>query len=351
MKRKQKRVFDNAFYDLAASVDKSLKAAADDSTQQQQVDNLLQLERQFRDLIVASPQGNSIYKKFISHIVVENANILTAGPFFRERRGVLTKQISPALREGKYQALKKHNINFKMANFMKNCWRGEIPKDISDAYENIVRARNLLITNNMPLAINRAKRFYNAVPKGHLSLMDMISLCAGGLCTGIDKWSSPAYSKVFLSVCIGRMTSNLMGAYNETLVTFSQQQEKTLYRANSISSQKDGNLSLAELTIAINETLIRDSLEKGDSDCESRLISEEELGNLLAAARAVSIDSPISSNDDDVKITYRHSKVADTEKNPEEIVADKNLIEKTYSIVDKMPLVEIKILKLKGMLS
>lgn len=345
-KKKAVKIFDDSFYRLARSVDRSLKANEDGSTQQEQVENLLRLEDEFRRTILSYAQSDNIYKDFLAHIIIEKGNILTAGPFFRDQKGVFTKHISPALKSGNYKALQRFNINYKTVVFIKSRWLGKFPEDAEILYNKIVKARQLLIENNMPLAINIAKKFYNATPKGRLSLMDMIDLCAAGLCVGVDKWSGP-YSRVFLSVCIGRMKAHLMAEYNQTIFKFTPEQEKILYRLNKITAYS-GIEEIGELTKLINESL------KQDSDKKNELftpIDEGEIVKLLKASKILSLDGIVNSDDsesdnDSASVQFNITNEDDIEKN----TIEKNALSHAYSSIDKMKTLEVKLLKLKGWL-
>lgn len=343
VKKKHSR-YDDSFYKLAAGVDKALKASFDGTTQKQQVEKLLKLEEKFKDTVISSPQGTAIYKKFVSHIVIANGNRLTANPFFRETRKIFTTQISPALEKGDWKSLQKHKINYKMAVFIRENWRAEFPAELQQLFQEISAARSALVTNNMPLAINRAKLFYSKVPKSHLDLLDMISLCTAGLCVGIDKWSDTEYSRVFLSVCIGRMTANLMEAYNATTIRFTPEQEKLLYRANRAKAH--GRLDdVTSITAAVNLSLAEDSIETGK---DIQIVSEEEINNILSAANVVSIDSPLDS--DDESPASHLANTATNDLSPEDRVIKKELLTKIFFTVDKMDLMTVKVLKLKGLL-
>jgi DNA-directed RNA polymerase specialized sigma subunit len=336
--KKRKNYFDKSFYTLAESVDKSLKSTEDGSTQKQQVEKLLKLEKQFKKEIINSSQGNIIYKKFLSMIIVTNGNRLTANPYFRENRVTFASSISPSLEMGNWKSLQKNNINYKMVLFMKQAWRGDFPDHLQKIFDEITQARNVLITNNMPLVINRAKRFFTRVPRSHLSLMDMISLCTAGLCTGIDKWSKTTYSPVFLSVCIGRMTANLMEAYNETTISFSPEQEKILYRARRASLSL-GTEDLDCIAKAINLTL--------EKDGDSKRITKQELEQLIGASSIVPIENGTNTGvDNQVFDTTLYS---NEEENMENSLIKRDLSIKAHGLIEELDLVTIKILKMKGM--
>ena len=347
IKKKALRVFDDSFHRLARNVDRSLKANEDGSTQQEQVETLLRLEDEFRRTILSYAQSDNVYKDFLAHIIIDKGNILTAGPYFRDQKGVFTKHISPALKSGNYKALQRFSINYKTVVFIKSRWLGKFPEDAELLYQKIVRARQVLIENNMPLAINIAKKFYNATPKGKLSLMDMIDLCAAGLCVGVDKWSGP-YSRVFLSVCIGRMKAHLMAEYNQTVFKFTPEQEKILYRLNKIRAYS-GIEEVGELTSLVNDSLKEDADKKGE---EFTPLTESEVVKLLKASSILSLDGIVNSDDPDSdsdsasSVQFNITDEEDIERN----VIEKNALGHAYSSIDKMRTLEVKILKLKGWL-
>ena len=279
--------FDDSFYKLANNLAEVLKRNFDGTDQKQQVELLMKLENQFKKSILKFSQSREIYKKFILLVVVQNQNILSARPYFREKAVSFSKKITPALQKADVKALQEFNINFKFINFIRDNWLGAFPERSSVLLNKIEKARRVLIENNLPLAINEAKRFHRKVPENHVSLMDMVAAAAEGLGSGIDKWVGP-YSKVFRSVCIGRMKGNMVDMYSETTLHFFPTDKRILYKANTIKF-REGADTLLELVDAINKSFAQDELD-GKKGSKER-VTEGQLYNLMHAASTFSIDS------------------------------------------------------------
>lgn len=339
--KKSSAQFDDSFYRLAENVDAVLKSNKDKSTQKHQVECLLKYEDLFKKEICKYAQSDEIYKQFVIYIIADKGNILSARPFFREKSKIFNKYISPALKIADIKTLKKYAINYEMVKFIVKNWIGPLPARAVKYLEKVEYYRKLLIELNIPLAINRAKLFYRKVPKNSVSLLDMINLCVQGLCTGIDKWSGP-YSPVFRSVCIGRMTANLIDAYSQTSVHFVPDDAKILYRANSIRfRQQIENMDV--LAEEINKTLEEDQKEGK----KVKKITGNDLRHLLYAASPVS-STPVSDEDGNDE----HSGILDftqsSDITQEEAVSNKELLSKSYGLIKKMDILVIKLLKLKG---
>lgn len=341
---------DRAFQDFAELVDKKMKknAKADDSTQKEHVELLLKLEKDFSAAINGYSQSDDIYKQFIVKIVVKNKNLLSAKPYFRDRTLVFTNQITPAIKDVNIKKLKNFNINYNLIKFIKDSWKGPFPKKAQKIFDQIELIRSLLVENNIPLAINRAKRFYKRVPERHLTLMDMVALCVAGLVVGIDKWSGP-YSTVFRSTCIGWMTANLLEAYNETPIKLSPAEKNIVYRASAIKIRNE-EMSIDDLAEAVNLTAKKEKipLRKNKKNKEKK-ITGSELSSLMNAANSVAPVGEILGDghetEDSSSFDFLPS-VMDVEK----ACIQNDILTKAYEISEKFDIITIKVIKLKGML-
>lgn len=336
--------FDDSFYRLAEGVDSILKSNKDKSTQKHQVDSLLKYEELFKKEICKYAQSDEIYKQFVIYIIADKGNILSARPFFREKSKVFNKYISPALKIADIKTLKKYAINYEMVKFIVKNWIGPLPARARQYLEKVEYFRKLLVELNMPLAINRAKLFYRKVPRNSISLLDMINLCVQGLCTGIDKWSGP-YSVVFRSVCIGRMTANLIDAYSQTAVHFVPDDAKILYRANSIRfRQQIENIDV--LAEEINKTLEEDEKEGK----KTKKITGNDLRRLLHAASPLSATPLPEDEEGDSSTSGLLDSTPSSETTQEDSICNNDVLNKSYVAIKKMDLVVVKLLKLKGVL-
>lgn len=331
------------FYNLANKVAEVLKKnngekklSKKDFTKQQkeQVERMMELEGVFKNTINSYKQSDKIYRKFLMHIKIEKGNILSARPYFREDSETFGAYISPAFKDDDIVRIKNFNINYKFMVYVIENWKGKLPPRALQAWEEHQVVRQKIIENSMPLAINEAMKFYRSVPKDHLSLMDMINAAVSGLCTGTDKWVGP-FTPVFRSVCIGRMKSNIMDIYNQTVLHYYPSDKKIIYKANLLKNRERIE-DMEILLVEINKYL----LQSGDK----RVLELHELEDLLNGASVCGIES--SQSDEDGANIY------DTyidESSDIELKAQKTeTVKQVLLACESLDIIEKKILRLKG---
>jgi DNA-directed RNA polymerase specialized sigma subunit len=334
-----KSTHDPMFAQLVLEVTRAIEANKDGTSQKQQFEELTLAERLFHESILSSQRiSTELYKKFIQLIRVKNKNILSARPFFRESSDTFSAKITPALKANDHEALKVFAINFHFIVFAKKSWIGLWPKKAEILYRRVERARNVLVENNFPLAINRAKIFYRKTPKGHLSFNDMIEASAMGLCAAVDKYTG-SYKSNFCGVIIGRSTGNLIDEYSATQIHFYPTDRRILYRANSIRGRQ-GITDIVELTKAVNDSFAKDLLEGMTAP---KPVSVVELSDLLAAASLVSADSNVGEQGFGV-----YDYTPDNTDNAEESFIKKEETSEIARLAQKLPLINKKVLRLKG---
>jgi DNA-directed RNA polymerase specialized sigma subunit len=338
--KKQYQQFDDSFYKLAADVTRALERnKKDGTTQQQQVEELLDAERKFKAAVLQYRQSTEVYKKFLQLVCVKNRNILSARPYFRETAVNFSKKVTPAIKSSDIEKLKTFDINYQFIKFIRQTWLGPFPKRADQLYNRVHTAREKLIQNNMPLAIDRAKIFYRKTPKSHLSLLDMVGICSLGLAAGVDKWCGK-YSPVFRSVCIGRMVGNLIDSYSETMLHFYPSDKRVLYKAHTIRGRK-GIDEVKELTKAVNKSFKEDAKE-GKSIPKNE-INVGELNSLMNAASTVSADSTV--NEEGYGIYHF---TTDPDQDIEGTFIEKESMACMISLIQELPPLHKKVLALKG---
>jgi hypothetical protein len=336
--KKKPHEFDPSFYQLAKEITAALEFNKDGSTQQQRVTELMALEIQFRETILKYKQSTEIYKKFLQKICVQNNNILSARPYFREKAKKFSKEITPAIKANDLEKLKTFHINYLLIKFIRDNWLGPFPKKAEALFQKVYKARNQLIEVNMPLAVNRSRLFYRKTPRSHLTLMDMIGLSSLGLISGVDKWVGP-YSRMFAGVCIGRITGVLIDLYSETCLHFYPSHRRILYKANSIRGRQ-GIKDIVELTAAVNKAFEEDA-KTGKTVPPPVDVST--LNDLMNAASPVSADG--SPNEEGYGV---YDFTADSSQNAEERIIQLESTVKMIGEAKELPLLHRKILKLKG---
>ena len=341
--------FDDSFYKLAAEITRVLEKNKDGTIQKEQVEELLDAEKKFKEVILKYRQTTEIYKKFLQKVCVQNKNILSARPYFRESAVAFSKKVTPAIKaffgpnpSEAINVLKTFDINYQLIKFIKDSWLGPFPKRADQLFKRVYIARTKLIENNMPLAINRAKLFYRKTPKSHLTLMDLIGICAMGLAIGIDKYrlTKGGYSPVFRSVCISRMVGDMIDSYSETMLHFYPSDKRILYHANKFRSRMPG-AEVGELAEAINSKFKSDQLE-GKTVPKTNL-NASELNSLMTAASTVSADSTV--NEEGYGI-YQYTE--DTNQNIEKSYIERESTIKMLTLAKKLPILHRKVLRLKG---
>ncbi len=338
--KKSQYQFDDSFYKLAADVTRVIEEnKKHGTTQEEQVEELLDAERKFKAAVLQYRQSTEIYKRFLQRVCIQNKNILSARPYFRETAVTFSKKVTPAIKASDIEKLKTFDINYQFIKFIRQTWLGPFPKRAEQLYNRVHTAREILIQNNMPLAIDRAKIFYRKTPKSHLSLLDMIGICAMGLAAGVDKWCGK-YNPVFRSVCIGRMVGNLIDSYSETMLHFYPSDKRVLYKAHTIRGRQ-GIEDVKELAVAVNESFRNDAKE-GKSVPKNE-VTVGELNSLMTAASTVSADA--TTNEEGYGV-YHFTE--DPDQDIEGTFIERESMSQMISLAQELPLLHRKVLALKG---
>lgn len=337
----KKNAFTNEYQHLSAQINNrrkqkglnKLTKAQFYKLQEGLVNGLLEKEEIFKKLIFTFPEGNEAYFKFLDEITKVNKNILTAKPYFREVANTFYESISGAIKERDIMALQSFHINYRFVKFIMDHWEGTIPTTVQKAHDEMLALRSEIVENNLPLALNRAMRHFRRVKRHHINLLDMISICTQGLTSGVDKWVGK-YTSVFLSVCIGRMTGDLIKATSETTLYFYPSDRRVLYHANLLRS-REGIEDLEKIA----EKLIENPKLK------SLKLTKSGIVELLSASNVVSADGNCGDDDEDFNV-YSYTK-ADT-KTPEENAEEMDLHLMLMKSMDDLSIMERKVLKLRG---
>lgn len=336
---------DREFQKLAARINNALiENEGLIGDQKQQVDLVYSLEIKFKKQILKYQQVYEIYKKFVIMITKENNNILSAKPYFREKSDIFSSHISKSIRDCDVHDLSRYDINFQLIDFIIKNWKGNVPERILKHYSDLKNARRILIENNLPLAINRAKLFYRKTPRSHLSLLDFIDICTYGLISGIDKYVGE-YSKVWRSVCIGRMVGYMIEEYSKTFLRMYPTDKKVLYRANALKYRLKIE-DMDELTRAVNESFDKDRIE--GKKTPKLPISEVHIRTLLNGSGYISADTKIKGDDGGEGLSIYDYSPDESKDDAEETFIKKDLIGKILEASQDLTVIERKIIRLKG---
>jgi DNA-directed RNA polymerase specialized sigma subunit len=343
-KPKTYETYSNDFYWLATEISHILaRNKLEGTSQREQVEELMEAEKAFKEEILKYKFSTQVYKKFIQKIRYIDRNILYSKVYFREGSDVFSREITPFLKKEDAEGLKKFNINYNLIQFIKQNWRGPLGQKAEKLYKRVEKARRILMENNLPLAINAAKLFYRKVPKSNVTLLDMISVSAQGLASAIDKYTGDKngnYSEVFRSVILGRATGNLIKLYSEVPMHFYPSDRKVMYKANSIRGRQ-GITDIVELAAAVNEAFAADSKEGLNVPKEQ--VTASELQSLLNAATLISVEATIN---DEGFGAYEYT--PDELPNAEQSLINTETNQRISKIISDMPLLHRKVLRLKG---
>ncbi len=322
---------------LEAAIERCGESDGEDflTRQKRQVDTLVALEKEFKETVIASANGERIYAAFVKFICDDRRNILDARPYFRERQGTFTQQISKALRRRNAKGLYRFRFNFRFVQFVMNLREWKPKSMVTKLARAIAEVRNELITMNMPLAISRARIFYGRTPKAHLTYMDFIQIACEGLMSGIDKFVPP-FSKAFRAVAIGRMTGNFIEQYSETSIHFFPVDKRKIYRANKLMGRSVDAGDYDQLADKVNNGVE-----------PAHRTNASEIANLMAAASTVSTDTPIGDDEEEtVRVADRFAAPADCQ--PDVIYEKTSTMRRLALAVATLTPFEQKLLRLKG---
>jgi len=285
--------YDTQFMEFAKSVSKKIeKNAKIPDDQEKQVNKVFELETKFKNILntTAPHKLADVYLSFIHFIKNEVGNILSSQSYFRVKKTSFSR-ISKFIKNDDAKKLIEFPINYNLAKFIRDNWGGPLPEKAEVLFQKLVVSRQILIENNIPLAINRAKLFYRKTKENNLTLMDLINICLIGLVVGIDKYAG-AYTRSWRSTCIGRMTGFMIKEYSETFIKLFPSDRKILYRANMIKYRNKVE-DIKELTAAINLSFEED--KKQGMSIPKLPITEDTIENLMNAAHYYSTDIRMSN--------------------------------------------------------
>lgn len=312
--------------------------------QRRQIRNLVDLETRFRKILLAHRDGPATYRAFVDLICKKKGNILSARPYFRERQETFTAYISKALKAQSATGLYKFKVNWTFISWVLNSrqWKN---KELLDIAEQIQKARNELLEQNLPLAISQARGFYAATPRSHLSFMDVVQIQCQGLLLAIDKFCPPdekgmtdqesldAYQS-FRAVAIGIMRRDRVNDYSQTLMHFFPKDRQMIYWINKMMRQFVNEVDHGIVSKEINRNLP-----------EKEAITPETVADLIAAATTVSADY-VSEPDGESVVDLA---AADASFRPDNRVEATDLTQELGVAIKKgLTLTETKLLQLKG---
>jgi DNA-directed RNA polymerase specialized sigma subunit len=312
--------------------------------QRAQIKNLVALETEFRKTLIAHKWGPAVYADFVDHICIERGNILSARPYFRERQTVFTAKISKALKKGSPTGLYKYRVNWTFISWVLECRKWAPKSPLRVLAQQILDIRSELLEQNIPLAVSQAKLFFASTPRSHLTFMDVVQIQCQGLLLAIDKFVPPVEKGMsdaesleafrgFRAVAIGIMRRDRVNDYSQTLMHFYPGDRQKIYWANKMTRRYVDEVDHAAIATEINLNLP-----------EAQHTSSEDVSKLVAAASTVSADYAVDSESDSVV----ESTFGDDCFRPDVRAESEQLHNVLFDSIAKLSMLEIKLLKLKG---
>jgi DNA-directed RNA polymerase specialized sigma subunit len=337
---------DNHFTKFARSLEGVIERYGDLSEeplparQKREIDALVRLENEFRETLIKDPKGPEVYRNFVTYICDERRNILAARPFFRERQTVFTEFISQAFKDRADKGLYRFRINYEFVKFVLKRFEWRKNSKLVRLAHQIAKIRVEIVELNLPLAISRARIFWSRTPHSQLSYMDLIQIACLGLMAAVDKFVPP-YTKAFVSTILGRITGNFIAQYSVTMVHFYPNEKRKLYRGNKIIHRYSGDgIDFEAMANKINTT----------SKPHQRT-NASEISSIMSAASHVSADSlgPMTSLTSEHETTTADRFVAPESDRPDVLCENSEMAVKLRQAVALLPLLERKVLILKGL--
>ncbi len=309
--------------------------------QKAQVEKLIKAERKFRRILQGDSRGNKVYKEFINYIKDDKHNILAARPYFRERQGMFSKGISPAIHHRKPKRLYKFDINYPFIAFALKAIPWGPRSKITLAAHDVYLARREIVELNMPLANSQARIFRHNTPESHLAYMDLIQISFEGLINAVDKFVLP-YTPVFRSVIIGRVKGDLIENYSETLLHFYPSDKRKIYRANKAQR--------GLVREDVNFTNLAETVNSNGPKLPTPTTSSE-IQHLMAASGHFSLDSPdpTSGQDDSSDpTTLSCNYAAEPDVQPDVRVEKTELHNILFNSIKELTTLEKKYIRMRG---
>jgi DNA-directed RNA polymerase specialized sigma subunit len=291
----------------------------------EELDKLFLLENEFRTILSSTKKGLGVYSAFIKYIVNEERNILAARVFFREREETFSKKIPNIIRSNNAKALAGFSINYKFIYWAIN--RANVPqkKKADKLFAQIVKVRQRIVEQSIPLIINRSRLYQVRTRKFKDDALEFIQSATEGFLSAIDKYTPPTTSN-FNGVAIGWMQAKLMSDGLEGFVKLSVKEKRILYRIN-LAVYRHGFTDMNRILL-----FVRESYPKTDKETIEAI--------MMASTELSSIDN-MQSSDLEQEGFMKYT------DNEEGIITD-DLNNKLYSAISKLPIIQQKVLKLKG---
>lgn len=291
---------------------------------------LFKLENDFKQILLETEKGRSMYDKFITYILETKGNLLDSRLYFRERQHQFAEKVYPAIRRKSAEGLHELRINIYFINWVLENYPHKPRKELYIIAEEVNKLRQKMLEDNLPSVVHSVRVFCNRCLFSHLDYMDFIQNASIGFLSAVDQYEPP-YQKNFGSVVTSRMKESMMEDHNSTLLFVEQQNRRILYRIRKVQ-QKMG-LVEEELISEFGRVrkFVHESFEKKTDD---------EIKDIMGVMNMTSFYD-IHAKDESVEGT------ALGDNNPEQLMIQTNTSNALINAVEHLTLFEKKLLLLK----
>jgi DNA-directed RNA polymerase specialized sigma subunit len=295
---------------------------------------LIKLEKQFAKCLRSFKEGREVYRQFVHYINVESSDLREARGYFRERLSNFVPVVNKAISKANMKDMYRLPINFRFCAFaMKKLKDSSGPKKelLQSIMSDMITSRNEIINQFLYMALNKAKVFNSKNRSGSVEFSDFISAANEGLLNAVDKYVLSDNSK-FHQMAVGFILSHLLTVQSShsSAATLGTHGQKKLYSLKKALQKQTGNLNIPELS-------------------EILKIAEEDIADLINSTKYFSLDAPVNNHESHF-ISDFIDLSDDNTSSALDMAEAKELLLQLSENIDKMSIIQKKILLLKGII-
>jgi RNA polymerase sigma factor (sigma-70 family) len=291
------------------------------------LNELINLEDEFRNILRKYKKGLDVYRKFFDHFSEKNEDVRIAKIYFRERDTFGFGVLFDIIKKRDAEELSKYRINYK---FIKWALTQNVPekKKLNEIYKRIVYLRQRLLTENLPLVVNRSRCFQFKSKDERSDYMDLLQAASEGFLTAIDKFTPEGKidekeASRFKSSTMSWMGNKMTSVTNNQMLKMTTKEKYILYRAN---------IARYRLNMEKHEDILKFVQETFPK------VTYNQLKDIITSIKI----SPILSMADSDNFIQNYKVDVENE------IEESNVKNKLYDIINKLGALERKIVILKG---
>lgn len=302
---------------------------------------LVALEKSFESKMRKSSRGKKIYGLFINMIYKSNRGMISLRPYFRQRENLFLETINKAIEHNRPEQLHGSPINYRFITFAMNTLDSQILniesvkdrekikndvnyRELTEIFNNIKETRDEIIKNNLFLALGRAKIHSRSSYSSSIDFSDLIQISNEALIVAVDKYV-PDSKSVFAHMAIGRIIAQLIAdGSSPSSATVNSSGKKKLYKIRKVLEKAPGS-TREQVANILN-------------------IAEMEVNELIESTHHSSLDQPLFEDD----TRTLGDRIEDNKSNAHVDIENKDLFIKLLKAYEVLSVIELKILRLKG---